>query len=67
MAGVPRWISPEAQHVATVIDRMVEDLLAESGLRRVNRTGATQRSLAALVQWAIDQRLENMQRQAPDA
>lgn len=60
MAGVPKWISPEAQHVAKIIDQMTEELLAESGLPRVNRTGATERSIAALVQWAIDERIEQM-------
>lgn len=47
MAGVPRVIGPEALEVAETIDQEVNRLLAESGLRRVNPTGATKRDRSA--------------------
>jgi hypothetical protein len=64
MAGVSKWISPEAQRAAKMIDRLCEELLSECGLPRLNRTGATERSLAAIIQWAIDERIEQMEKGA---
>lgn len=58
--GLPTQIGPEAREAAEMLDRMIEELLAECGLVRVNRTGGSAKALAQVVQYAIDKRMERI-------
>lgn len=66
MAGMPKEVGPEARDAAMMLDQMLEGLLAEAGLPRIRRTGATLKSLGLLVQYAIDQRMERLGREGSD-
>jgi hypothetical protein len=67
MAEMPKEVGVEAQQVAIIIDRVMEDLLTEAGLPRVNRTGATVKWMGLLVQYAIDMRMERLSAERMDS